>query len=67
MTSRQIDELRTLEGRLVSLALADRSRIDSARLVAVARGSATDLWLHSAGAEHRLSLADVLEVWEAQG
>ena len=65
MTSRQIDELRRLEGRLVSLALADRSRIDSARLVAVARGNADDLWLHSGGAEHRLALTEVVEVWEA--
>ncbi len=64
MTGRPIDDLRRLEGRVVSLALADRSRIDGARLVAVARGSTNDVWLHAAGTERCLPLTDVVAVWE---
>ena len=57
------DDLRLLEGRRVSVALTDRSFLDSAVLEGVVDGE--KLWLQlSGGRDVLLPLGDVLDVWE---
>jgi hypothetical protein len=57
-------QLRSLEGRRVSLALADGSRIDDAQLVSAGRPPLESIWVFVNGADTFLSLADVVAVWE---
>lgn len=54
-----------LEGRRVSLALRDGSRIDDCQLVSAGRATTETLWLFTNGADVFVSLDDVLDVWEA--
>lgn len=63
MTGQQQRDLRTLEGRMVHLALADGSRIDDVALVS-ARG--TKLWIFAGGEDAFVPVDRVLEVWEAE-
>ena len=63
MTNEQVTQLRSLQGRHVSLALRDGSRIDDSQLVS-ARGDSS-VWLFSNGADIFVSLADIVAVWEA--
>ncbi len=63
MTAQQHTELRTLEGRVVHVALADGSRMDGVALVS-ARG--TKLWIFDGGEDTFVPVGSVLEVWEAQ-
>jgi hypothetical protein len=53
-----------LEGRRVSLALVDGSRIDDSELVSVGHG-ATTLWLYASGDDVFVPVADVTDAWEA--
>jgi hypothetical protein len=52
-----------LEGRTVSIALADGSRIDDATLVSVGRAAARTLWLFSNGADVFVAHGDVIDLW----
>ena len=61
------DGLRQLEGRQVSVALTDGSRIDDCQLVSAGRYGASTLWLFSNGADRFVALADVTDLWEAGG
>jgi hypothetical protein len=61
MTSRS--EYLALEGRKVSLALADGSRIDDVDLVSVGRGQAGTVWLFTSGSDVFIPLADVIDLW----
>jgi hypothetical protein len=63
MTARQQRDLRTLEGRMVHVALADGSRMDDVALVS-ARG--TTLWVFAGGEDAFVPVAGVVDVWEAQ-
>lgn len=65
MTGKQISQLAALEGRQVSLALVDGSRIDDAMLVSAGRGRTRTLWLFDGGADVFVSVADVRDGWEA--
>ena len=56
--------LRQWEGRQVSVALADGSRIDDCQLVSAGRCAAT-LWLFTNGSDLFVALDDVTAVWEA--
>jgi hypothetical protein len=58
-------ELRQLEGRQVSLALADGSRIDDCSLVSVGRGRSTTLWVFTNGCDTFIPFSDVVDAWEA--
>jgi hypothetical protein len=58
-------QLRALEGRRVSLALADGSRIDDGQLVAAGRSRRT-IWVFSNGADTFLPLHEVIDVWEPE-
>jgi len=57
--------LRILEGRQISLALRDGSRIDDCQLVSAGRATTETLWLFTSGHDVFVSLGDVLDVWEA--
>lgn len=61
MTSGGIDDLRSLEGRRVGVALADSSCIEDAVFEAVVRDR---LWLHADGEDVFVELPDVVDVWE---
>jgi hypothetical protein len=67
MTRRQSQELRELEGRTVSVALANGERIDGCQLVACPRPGTDTLWVFAAGDDLFLPRGDVLAVWEFRG
>jgi hypothetical protein len=53
-----------LEGRRVSLALADGSRLDDCELVSAGHGAHT-LWLYVNGGDVFVPVAEVTDAWEA--
>jgi hypothetical protein len=53
-----------LEGRQVSVALGNGSRIDDCQLVSAPRAGANTLWLFSNGDDVFVTLSDVVDVWE---
>jgi hypothetical protein len=53
-----------LEGRRVSVALNDGSRLDDCELVSAGHGTAT-LWLFVNGGDVFVSVSDVTDAWEA--
>jgi hypothetical protein len=55
--------IRWLEGRHVSVALADGSRIDDCELVSACHGLQS-LWLYTNGADIFVPLVDVTDLWE---
>ncbi len=57
-----MDEVRSLQGRHVNVALIDRSRIDDVILVGVVEEER--LWLHRDGRDVFLPAREVLELWE---
>jgi hypothetical protein len=60
----KIPRLRALEGRQVSLALTDGSRIDDAQLVSAGRNGLRTIWVFTNGIDAFLPLIDVVDVWE---
>ena len=66
MSWKRLSELRSLEGRQVSVSLADGSRIDDCQLVSAGSPGVQTLWVFSNGADTFVPLPDVLEVWELQ-
>lgn len=65
MTNDRVAELsKRLEGRRVSVALVDGSRIDDCDLVSVSRDGVQGLWLYTNGADAFVPLVDVTDVWE---
>ena len=64
MTNERIAEItKCLEGRHVSVAMVDGSRIDDCELVS-ARQGVQSLWLYSNGADTFVPLVDVTDLWE---
>ncbi len=53
-----------LEGRRVSLALTDGSRLDDCELVSIGHGAET-LWLYVNGDDVFVPVAEVTDAWEA--
>jgi hypothetical protein len=53
-----------LEGRRVSLALTNGSRLDDCELVSAGHGRGT-LWIFVNGADVFVAVADVTDAWEA--
>jgi len=66
MTPTQLRDIRELQGRQVSVALADGSRIDDCQLVSVGRHKLGALWLFSNGADVFVAIDSVRDVWEAE-
>lgn len=56
--------LRDLEGRHVSVALADGSRIDDCELVSAGHDGAHTLWLYGNGTDIFVPLGAVTDLWE---
>ena len=56
--------LRDLEGRQVSLALADGSRFDAVTLVSAGRGRTPTIWLYDGGIDVFVPRANVIDAWE---
>lgn len=61
-----LGELRSLQGRHVSVALADHSSVEDAVLEGVVE-SEKKLWLHAGGSDVFVMLDDVVDVWETHG
>lgn len=60
-----IHELRMFEGRQVSVALADGSRIDDCSLISAGRTRVRPVWLFLNGIDVFIRPADVVAVWES--
>jgi hypothetical protein len=60
----RLGQVRELEGRQVSLALVDGSRIDDCSLVSVGRGRTTTVWIFTNGEDAFVDVSDVVDVWE---
>ena len=63
MRRKLVGDLRSLQGRRVSVALVDRSCIDDGFLLGV---TGERVWLDTAGIETFVALADVVDVWETR-
>jgi len=66
MTNIRKGQLRGFEGRRVSVALADGSRIDDCQLVSSGRNRARNLWLFANGQDTFVAFDDVVDLWEAR-
>ncbi|HEY4410621.1 MAG TPA: hypothetical protein VGO87_12130 [Acidimicrobiia bacterium] len=64
MTEGRRAGLRALQGRRVTLALRNGTRIDDAQLVSVGSDGTRHLWLFDNGADTFVPLDDVLELWD---
>jgi hypothetical protein len=64
LMARQGGQLRDLEGRRISLALADGSRLDDVTLVSAGRGRTPTLWLDVAGIDVFVDRLRVVDLWE---
>ncbi len=62
MRAEQRSELLRLEGRTVSLALADGSRLDDVSLVSAGSGT---VWVFANGEDRFIPVGQVIDVWEA--
>jgi hypothetical protein len=56
--------LRSLEGRQVSIALADGSRLDAVTLVSAGRGRTPTVWLFDGGIDVFVPRTSVIDAWE---
>jgi hypothetical protein len=64
MTKEQVRYLRSIEGRHVSVALRNGTRIDDCELVSGGRSRLVNLWLFANGHDVFVALGEVLDVWE---
>ncbi len=64
MNKRQANGLTFIEGRQVSVALRDGTRIDDCQLVSGGRKHVPSLWLFSNGEDVFVARRDVVDVWE---
>jgi hypothetical protein len=64
MTKKRHSHLNSLEGRRVSVALRDGSRIDDSQLVSAGRGGVQTIWLYTSGADTFVPFDEVIELWE---
>ena len=62
MTARQRSELRSLQGRMVHLALTDGSRVDDVSLVSAGKRT---LWVFANGEDAFIPVVDVVDAWES--
>jgi hypothetical protein len=64
VTTRGRPQLGELEGRRVSVALDDGSRIDDCQLVAFGRHNVATVWLVADGADLFIPVTRVVDIWE---
>jgi hypothetical protein len=65
LTRQRLSHIASLEGRRVSVALADGSRIDDCQLVSTGRNRVRTLWIHANGVDTFLPHDNVVDLWEA--
>ena len=65
MKTEVLSQLRSLEGRRVSVALRDGDRIDDGELVSAGRPGTETVWLFSNGMDVFVPVAAILACWEA--
>lgn len=58
--------LRDLEGREVSLAMADGSRLDAVTLVSAGRGGTPTVWIYAGGIDVFVPRPNVIDAWECR-
>ena len=56
--------LRDLEGREVSLSMADGSRLDAVTLVSAGRGGTPIVWIYAGGIDVFVTRPHVIDAWE---
>ena len=59
-------DLRRLEGRRVSLSLADGTRIDECQLVSVAPSGLNTVWVYADNEDVFLPVREIRGAWEAE-
>ena len=64
MVRSRLAELRSLEGREVTMALASGNRIDGASLVSVARHGVDRVWIFVEGADEFVPLPEIIDFYE---
>jgi hypothetical protein len=64
MTAKRRREIRELQGRQVSVALVDGSRIDDCQLVSAGHEGLRSLWLFANGEDRFVAIDSVCDVWE---
>jgi hypothetical protein len=65
VTIEALPRMHSLEGRHVSVALRDGSRIDDCQLVSASRPGAQTVWLFMDGIDVFLPVAAIVACWEA--
>ena len=66
MTRAELAATAELEGRLVSMALVGRRRLDDCQLVSIPRPGANTFWVFRGGEDVFVPADHVLEVWEGR-
>jgi hypothetical protein len=64
MTKQQLRALRLLEGRNVSVAFKNGTRVDDCLLVSGGRDRVATVWLFTNGQDVFVASSDVVDVWE---
>jgi hypothetical protein len=64
MTTDRRAELRSLEGRQVSICLEGGARLDDCQLVSAGGHGVESLWLFASGGDAFVPIEDVVELWE---
>jgi hypothetical protein len=67
VTRERRNQFRSFEGRTVSLALVDGTRLDECQLVSAGRHGTGTLWLYGNGADRFVELDAVVDLWESSG
>lgn len=65
VTSERRNHIRSFEGRTVSVALTDGTRLDHCQLVSAGRHRTRTLWVFDNGADLFVALDAVVDVWES--
>ena len=67
MTGGQAARLYELQGRELSFAMADGSRIDDATLVSVSASVLETAWIYTNGEDVLVPLVEIVDYWESPG
>jgi hypothetical protein len=66
VTRERRNRFRSFEGRTVSLALVDGTRLDDCQLVSAGRHGTGTLWLYESGADRFVAVDAVVDLWESE-
>jgi hypothetical protein len=65
MANQPMSNLRSLEGRQVSIALMDGSRLDDCSLVSIGRNRLDNLWVFVNGEDVFVPRSHIVDIWES--